>query len=139
MTYKELFQTYLTSSISKENDQLEYLVNTYVEELEGYTENEACFNEEWIDSFDYFCREAAGLTNLTEDQFIGLGQIISKCNRDDLVYVLWPEEKELSVCLNFASDSEKTLKEFGLPIFYNRGNAYIKIPFSKLSNYVLVY
>jgi hypothetical protein len=139
MNYKEMFQTYLLKAATLSNERLEYLINTYVEELESFTENLHCFDQEWLDALDYYINEAAKLTSISEEQFVGLGAIVSKCNRDDLVYVIWPDKQEVSICLNFGGNTTKLLAEFGKTFSISNGNEYIKIPFRELSSHVLTY
>jgi hypothetical protein len=139
MNYKEMFQTYLLKAATLGNEKLEYLVNICVEEIQSFTENLYCFDQEWLDALDYYIKEAATLTSLSEDQFIGLGSIISKCHRDSLVYVIWPDKEEVSICLNFSGNATKALSQFGKPLILQNGNEYIKIPFRELSSHVLTY
>jgi hypothetical protein len=135
--YKELFQTYLLSSVEKEeHEQIEYLTAMFQKETVAAIDSDDCFKSDWIESFEWFCKEAAGLCNLTEEQFYGLGQVACKCQRDNLVYVIWPDKKEISIWLNLATEASYSLREFSVPVLYQSGQPMIRIPFEKLSNFV---
>jgi hypothetical protein len=135
-----MFQTYLFESTNKDSkDQIEYLIERYCYEQKSAAEVEYVLSEDWLDGFEWFCTEAAALVNLTEEQFYGLGQIASKCSIDDLVYVIWPHEKKVTIWLNWGTNTDKALKEFGQTISYRAGEAFIAIPFGELKKFVDTY